>query len=65
MRDERTLMLDALTMSANKNLDDTTTLLHWAMESSSPAEKLRYIKMAIRLMDDTARNLEALDGPVG
>ncbi|HEV8361286.1 MAG TPA: hypothetical protein VGR28_12610 [Candidatus Thermoplasmatota archaeon] len=61
MQDEQRLMLDALTMSVNKSLDDITTLLQWATEANAPAEKLKHIRMAIRLLEDSARNLEALD----
>lgn len=61
MQDEQRLMLDALTMSVNKSLDDVTTLLQWATEASAPADKLRHIQMAVRLLEDTARNLQALE----
>jgi hypothetical protein len=61
MQDEKRLMLDALTMSVNKSLDDVTTLLHWAIEASTPGEKLRHIEMAVRLLQDSAHNLRALD----
>jgi hypothetical protein len=60
--DEDRLMLDALTMSVNKSLDDITTLLQWATEASQPAEKLKHIHRAIRLLQDCAANLQQLDG---
>lgn len=61
MQDERRLMLDALTMSVNKSLDDITTLLHWATEANTPGEKLKHIEMSIRLLQDSASNLRALE----
>lgn len=61
MQDEKRLMVDALTMSVNKSLDDITTLLQWATEAGQPGEKLKHINMAIRLLQDTSRNLEALE----
>lgn len=61
MQDEKRLMLDALTMSVNKSLDDVTTLLQWAMETTTPGEKLRNIEMALRLLQDSASNLRALE----
>jgi hypothetical protein len=61
MQDEQRLMLDALTMSVNKSLDDITTLLQWATEASQPGEKLKHIEMAIRLLQDCAGNLRHLD----
>lgn len=61
MQDERRLMLDALTMSVNKSLDDITTLLQWAMEAQAPSEKLKHIEMSIRLLQDSASNLRALE----
>lgn len=61
MQDEQRLMLDALTMSVNKSLDDITTLLQWATEATSPAEKRKHIEMAIRLLQDAANNLRQLD----
>ena len=61
MQDERRLMFDALTMSVNKSLDDIGTLLHWAIEAGTPGEKLKNIRMAVRLLEDAARNLEQLE----
>jgi hypothetical protein len=61
MQDERRLMLDALTMSVNKSLDDITTLLQWATEATLPGEKLKHIEMSIRLLQDCANNLRHLD----
>jgi hypothetical protein len=61
MQDEQRLMLDALTMSVNKSLDDITTLLQWATEASAPGEKLKHIEVAVRLLQDCATNLRALD----
>jgi hypothetical protein len=61
MQDDQRLMLDALTMSVNKSLDDITTLLQWATEAHDPGQKLKHIQMAIRLLQDAAHNLEALE----
>lgn len=61
MQDEQRLMLDALTMSVNKSLDDITTLLQWATEASAPGEKRKHIDMAVRLLQDCSRNLRALE----
>ena len=61
MQDEQRLMLDALTMSVNKSLDDITTLLQWATEATTPGEKLKHIERALRLLEDSARNLQALE----
>lgn len=61
MQDERRLMLDALTMSVNKSLDDISTLLQWATEAHAPSDKRKHIDMAIRLLQDCSSNLRQLD----
>lgn len=58
---ENRLLLDALTLSVNKNLDDVTTLLQWAHEASTPADKLKHIRQAMELLQDVQHSLEELD----
>lgn len=51
---------DALNRTANVGLQDIALLIRWASEAPRTDEKLRHIRMAMRRMEDTARNLEAL-----
>lgn len=59
--EQKDLFKDALSMSVNKNLVDVTTLLQWAHEARTPAEKLRHVEQAIKLLDDVAVQLADLD----
>lgn len=59
--EQKDLFKDALSMSVNKNLVDVTTLLQWAHEARTPAEKLKHVEHAISLLEDVAVQLHDLD----
>lgn len=48
---------EASILSVNKNLNDVTTLLVWAHDTKSPAEKARHIERAILLLQDVHAQL--------
>ena len=55
------LFADALAMSVNKNLVDVTTLLQWAHDAATPAEKLKHVEQAVALLEDVAVQLRDMD----
>ncbi len=56
----RDLRTDALIMSANKSLEDVTTLLEFAADSDTPNQKMRHVEEAIARLQDVRENLREL-----
>jgi CheY-like chemotaxis protein len=59
-RNHARALTEALGRTVGEGLVDIDTLIAWAREAPQPEEALRHVHMAMRRMEDTARNLEAI-----